>query len=125
MGQGKCVMTGMKTFRRDPAATAFAAAFALLPSSAAVMFYSQGFFLGPVTAEFGWTRSEFMGTVTIALIALAILYPLVGRLGDRFGARRVLVPGILLFGLGRSEEHTSELQSLMRISYAVFCLKKK
>src|SRR3546814_8886165 len=28
-------------------------------------------------------------------------------------------------GQGRSEEHTSELQSLMRISYAVFCLKKK
>src|SRR3546814_8074877 len=28
-------------------------------------------------------------------------------------------------GHGRSEEHTSELQSLMRISYAVFCLKKK
>src|SRR3546814_2358526 len=32
-------------------------------------------------------------------------------------------PGYLL--LERSEEHTSELQSLMRISYAVFCLKKK
>src|SRR3546814_1294762 len=29
------------------------------------------------------------------------------------------------FPLPRSEEHTSELQSLMRISYAVFCLKKK
>src|SRR3546814_4243537 len=29
------------------------------------------------------------------------------------------------FWEGRSEEHTSELQSLMRISYAVFCLKKK
>src|SRR3546814_4913735 len=28
-------------------------------------------------------------------------------------------------GTSRSEEHTSELQSLMRISYAVFCLKKK
>src|SRR3546814_9018363 len=28
-------------------------------------------------------------------------------------------------GVRRSEEHTSELQSLMRISYAVFCLKKK
>src|SRR3546814_6000935 len=28
-------------------------------------------------------------------------------------------------GAGRSEEHTSELQSLMRISYAVFCLNKK
>src|SRR3546814_6964785 len=33
-------------------------------------------------------------------------------------------PGIVQL-LKRSEEHTSELQSLMRISYAVFCLKKK
>src|SRR3546814_2176933 len=32
---------------------------------------------------------------------------------------------LLLFDALRSEEHTSELQSLMRISYAVFCLKKK
>src|SRR3546814_4969491 len=32
------------------------------------------------------------------------------------------VPGVQMV---RSEEHTSELQSLMRISYAVFCLKKK
>src|SRR3546814_9726434 len=31
----------------------------------------------------------------------------------------------LAYNLKRSEEHTSELQSLMRISYAVFCLKKK
>src|SRR3546814_6237542 len=30
-----------------------------------------------------------------------------------------------IIGILRSEEHTSELQSLMRISYAVFCLKKK
>src|SRR3546814_9981571 len=33
--------------------------------------------------------------------------------------------GIVRAGRHRSEEHTSELQSLMRISYAVFCLKKK
>src|SRR3546814_8980955 len=32
---------------------------------------------------------------------------------------------LLLGGVARSEEHTSELQSLMRISYAVFCLKKQ
>src|SRR3546814_5751652 len=31
----------------------------------------------------------------------------------------------ILADIARSEEHTSELQSLMRISYAVFCLKKK
>src|SRR3546814_9932411 len=38
------------------------------------------------------------------------------------------IKGLLIPGIGivdRSEEHTSELQSLMRISYAVFCLKQK
>src|SRR3546814_2441571 len=38
---------------------------------------------------------------------------------------RALFAAKLAEGGGRSEEHTSELQSLMRISYAVFCLKKK
>src|SRR3546814_4549820 len=40
-----------------------------------------------------------------------------------FGAHIVL--HVIRFQPGRSEEHTSELQSLMRISYAVFCLKKQ
>src|SRR3546814_5296083 len=45
-----------------------------------------------------------------------------GRLPD--GQRRTR-PGRVRRWPSRSEEHTSELQSLMRISYAVFCLKKK
>src|SRR3546814_8428198 len=40
------------------------------------------------------------------------------------GAASTLTPEEMK-ALGRSEEHTSELQSLMRISYAVFCLNKK
>src|SRR3546814_10190712 len=43
------------------------------------------------------------------------------RDGHRFAGARVATGRCL----ARSEEHTSELQSLMRISYAVFCLKKK
>src|SRR3546814_4095458 len=46
----------------------------------------------------------------------------------KFGAADVFFIGCLLLVLlfvTRSEEHTSELQSLMRISYAVFCLKNK
>src|SRR3546814_10214055 len=39
--------------------------------------------------------------------------------------REIKESGVDLFDEVRSEEHTSELQSLMRISYAVFCLKKK
>src|SRR3546814_8385034 len=54
-----------------------------------------------------------------------------GWLGGRFpegaGARPPRLPagGRKRAGGARSEEHTSELQSLMRTSYAVFCLKKK
>src|SRR3546814_6424142 len=40
-------------------------------------------------------------------------------------AAPLVAPGGFWFVACRSEEHTSELQSLMRISYAVFCLKKK
>src|SRR3546814_4664892 len=48
------------------------------------------------------------------------------RIGDCAGAFIVDSPKKAAQGRGqRSEEHTSELQSLMRISYAVFCLKKK
>src|SRR3546814_4529403 len=38
---------------------------------------------------------------------------------------KIMTEAIKLLRIYRSEEHTSELQSLMRISYAVFCLKKK
>src|SRR3546814_7012288 len=46
-------------------------------------------------------------------------------LAGRMQKRRYADPSSPLADLIRSEEHTSELQSLMRISYAVFCLKKK
>src|SRR3546814_9247797 len=42
-----------------------------------------------------------------------------------FGNRLAVIAADDPDGLRRSEEHTSELQSLMRISYAVFCLEKK
>src|SRR3546814_5457040 len=45
--------------------------------------------------------------------------------GQRRGGGPPRAGGFSVRQAGRSEEHTSELQSLMRISYAVFCLKKK
>src|SRR3546814_3959184 len=43
---------------------------------------------------------------------------------DRFKDDIAALAAVTAVGAARSEEHTSELQSLMRISYAVFCLKK-
>src|SRR3546814_6310138 len=54
----------------------------------------------------------------------AIANPLV-RIVGAIGALRERRATAILEIVDRSEEHTSELQSLMRISYAVFCLKKK
>src|SRR3546814_2913762 len=74
--------------------------------------------LGRPEAELGFaTRRNLLGEALSGALAAFM----VGRL-----ELEVIIP---LNGLEasdrRSEEHTSELQSLMRISYAVFCLKKK
>src|SRR3546814_8033933 len=53
------------------------------------------------------------------LVAIAAVSAYTPFLEGQYYERWFASPGI------RSEEHTSELQSLMRISYAVFCLKKK
>src|SRR3546814_10875765 len=61
------------------------------------------------------------GTIALALgMATAAAFLPITLLGDL-----VSLGTALGFTIIRSEEHTSELQSLMRISYAVFCLKKK
>src|SRR3546814_4952447 len=54
---------------------------------------------------------------------LALPEDRIAVLGVAFHPRTDTAPESVV--VGRSEEHTSELQSLMRISYAVFCLKKK
>src|SRR3546814_5199404 len=61
-----------------------------------------------------WHRTEAAASVwAIALIALV-------------ATGVIPLPAFaIVLAIARSEEHTSELQSLMRISYAVFCLKKK
>src|SRR3546814_5184827 len=64
----------------------------------------------------GWSATEGERHARVAVIAKSLNDKLFG------GANSV---GKTVRLDKRSEEHTSELQSLMRISYAVFCLKKK
>src|SRR3546814_9797059 len=73
-------------------------------------------FAAVVPYRFRYRRRAWIASVVVPIIAMRI------RRSVAEGIRRV--PGLLERGR-RSEEHTSELQSLMRNSYAVFCLKKK
>ena len=57
-----------------------------------------GMFMQPLNAEFGWSRTQVsLGLTIFALVAMP-LGPLAGMLVDRFGPRRVAVPGLLLSG---------------------------
>src|SRR3546814_4895847 len=75
---------------------------------------------------FGYTQAEVLGANVSMLMPSPYRERHDGYL-ERYlttGERRIIGIGRVVFAM-RSEEHTSELQSLMRISYAVFCLKKK
>src|SRR3546814_1373284 len=74
-------------------------------------------------AVYGLRRGRDMTVYEIPLLAhaLADVVNVLGRLDDG----HVVTGPVWEYFASRSEEHTSELQSLMRISYAVFCLKKK
>src|SRR3546814_2197807 len=68
------------------------------------------------------------GDIRIASAALraSVLFPAAVRFQElNLKSSQMSLICTLEFSTFRSEEHTSELQSLMRISYAVFCLKKK
>src|SRR3546814_8905158 len=62
-------------------------------------------------------------TEKLAIVAGLFSFGLVEELTGNMRMSTLILGSYFIFG--RSEEHTSELQSLMRISYAVFCLKKK
>src|SRR3546814_7870477 len=75
-----------------------------------------------------WAYDRYTGFVDTPVSGLEAGDTLVVERGDSFARvlRRLREEGVREgHDLERSEEHTSELQSLMRISYAVFCLKKK
>src|SRR3546814_10845650 len=72
---------------------------------------------------FGGVGAGEMGFAFEQRAAFKFGVPLAGKAAEQ-SPRRLIVGGDRRDHV-RSEEHTSELQSLMRISYAVFCLKKK
>ena len=72
---------------------------ALLLSGSPLIVYAQSVFLEPMTQEFGWSRSEYFLPLSIGGLAGALATPYTGFLADRYGVRRLLIPGVALFGL--------------------------
>ncbi|MFH1485975.1 MAG: MFS transporter [Chloroflexota bacterium] len=75
-----------------------AASAAVLLVDAGLGFYAFGVFFTPLIEEFGWTRAEFSGTVSLAFVVTGIASPIVGNLTDRFGARKVMLCSAVIMG---------------------------
>src|SRR3546814_7372366 len=84
----------------------------------------QWFESEPLKAVLGWDSvvGNFASPYTPGS-AYVLLHHVFGEVNGKTGAWGHAIGG--MGAITRSEEHTSELQSLMRISYAVFCLQKK
>lgn len=63
---------------------------------ASIALYVIGSLIAPIEAEFGWSRAQIMLGLTVSTLTGALLGPFVGVLLDRWGPRRVALPGVVL-----------------------------
>ena len=63
-------------------------------------YYAFSMFYKPLEAEFGWGRGAISVAFTIYFVIQGLTSPLIGRIVDRYGAKRVIVLGGLFSGLG-------------------------
>lgn len=66
---------------------------------AASFTFSFGAFIGPLESEFGWSRAEISLGLTVITLTGGLLSPPIGMLVDRWGPRRLGVPGCLIFAV--------------------------
>ena len=73
-------------------------------------FYTLGVLAGPIMREFGWTLGDVFLAFPIYTLTAFFMAPVVGLLADRFGARRVALTSIILFGLAMMAQslHTGD-----------------
>jgi len=65
-----------------------------------IVTFTFGVFFKPLSQEFGWNRAQVSLAFSLSLLIMSFFFPFIGRLVDRFGARRVIVPSVWLFGFG-------------------------
>ena len=68
--------------------------------SAPIMGFTLGVFLKSFSQEFSWSRTQISLAFTLSALGMTLAAPFLGWLVDRLGARRVILPAALLFGLG-------------------------
>jgi MFS family permease len=98
-----------------------ACACGLLVGAGTILIFTFGVFLKPVTEDLGISRGDLSGGLGISAWFVALSCPIIGWLIDRFGTRRVMLPGILLFAFAVASFGLMQPKPLFLI-YAIFCI---
>lgn len=85
-------------FRRDWQSVA-AAGIGVCAGVTGLPFYSIGLFVKPLTAEFGWSRGAVSGAALCLQAGIVLSAPLIGRLIDRAGTRRVAITSLIALAI--------------------------
>ena len=99
----------------------FAAFLGLTVSQGPIVAYSLSVFLKPVSEDLGVSRGTFSLAYNLDNLMCAVFIPIFGFLVDRYGVRRVLMPGIALFALATAG--LSYLQSSSAVLFGLFALQ--
>jgi MFS family permease len=67
-------------------------------SFGSLVIFTFGVFLKPLSGQFGWSRAEISLAFTLTALMVAVFSPFIGRLVDRVGARKVLLPCVAVYG---------------------------
>jgi predicted MFS family arabinose efflux permease len=90
-------------------------------SFASIVVYTFGVFLKPLAAAFGWSRAEVSLGFTFTALTIAACSPFIGRLLDRYPARRIVIPCTVIYGVafGSLAFLTAHLSHLLLVFFVL------
>jgi MFS family permease len=99
----------------------FATVCGLVVGAGPVNVFTFGVFLKPITEDLGLSRGAFSSALTFHAAIAAIALPLIGWLVDRWGARRIMLPGLFLYALATASYGAIQASPLL-FSFLIFAL---
>ena len=99
----------------------FATICGLLVGAGPINVFTFGVFLKPITEDLGLSRGAFSAALTFHAAIAAIVLPLIGWLVDRWGARRIMLPGLFVYALATASYGLLQASPLL-ISFLSFAL---
>ena len=103
-GVGVATAAAARVEERDPNYYGWrvvaAACFGVMGGFGSLFVYTFAIFVKPLNAQFGWSREAISLGFGLAAITLGLTSPVLGRLIDRFGPRRIILPSVMVFGCG-------------------------